>query len=93
MTVKHGVGVADLKIDDTGMLTCTLTDGTIIDVGEIPLGNGACCDPDTCTCITNQMATDDDVDPLLTAIGLFDATSATLIDEINNILTDEVNNT
>ena len=93
MTVKHGVGIADLKIDDVGKLTCTLTDGTIIDVGEIPLGDGACCDPDTCTCITSQLATEDDVDPLLTAIGLFDATSAVLIDESSNVLTDEVDNT
>lgn len=91
MTVKHGVGVADMKLDDTGMLTCTLSDGTIIDVGEIPVG-GNCCDPDTCTCITDQIATDDDVDPLLTAIGLYDMTAAALMDELNNLLTDEVDN-
>lgn len=81
MTVKHGVGVADLKIDDTGMLTCTLTDGTIIDVGQLPTGEGNCCDPDSCTCITSMMATDADVDPLLTAIGLYDMTAAQLLDE------------
>ena len=92
MIVRHGIGIADMNIDDTGLLTCTLTDGTIIDVGQIPLGNADCCNHDTCTCITNQLATNDDVDPLLEAIGLFDATSAVLLDEFNNVLTDELNN-
>lgn len=92
MTVKHGIGVADMNIDDTGLMTCTLTDGTVIDVGHIPLGNGNCCNPDNCTCITSQLATDDDVDPLLSSIGLFDAISAVLMDELSNALTDELDN-
>jgi hypothetical protein len=90
MIVRHGAGIADMNIDDTGLLTCTLTDGTVIEVGQLPTGN--CCDPDTCTCITDNMATDDDVDPLLTAIGLYDMTAAALMDELNNLLTDEVDN-
>lgn len=81
--IKHGVGIADLKIDGEGMLTCTLTDGTLLEVGKIS-GTGSCCtdDPDAvCPCVSNLFATDDDVDPLLEAIGLFDSISAVLTDE------------
>ena len=72
MTAKHGAGVADLKIDDAGMLICTLTDGTVINAGQIPLGNSNCCDPDACTCISNIVATDEDADSLLYDMGLLD---------------------
>ena len=91
MTVKHGVGVVDMKLDDSGKLTCILSDGTVIDVGKLPVNDGSC-NSDACTCITDRIATDDDVDPLLTAIGLYDMTVIALMDELNNLLLDESNN-
>lgn len=89
MTIKHGAGVAGMSIDDNGMLTCTLTDGTTLEVGRLPSGGtgGGTCDP--ATCLTDQLATDDDIDPLLTAIGLEDMATAYLLDELSNMLTDQ----
>lgn len=90
MTVNHGAGVADMHIDDNGMLTCTLTDGTVIEVGKLPsIGGtgGGSCDPSEC--FADQVATDDDIDPLLSAIGLYDMTTAYLLNELNEMLTDE----
>lgn len=88
MTVKHGNGIADMSIVN-GMLTCTLTDGTVLEVGRLPTatgGTGGTCDPEAC--LEGQLATDDDIDPLLDAIGLYDMTTAYLMDELNNMLTD-----
>lgn len=90
MTVRHGASVAAMSIDESGTLICTLTDGTQLEVGKIPgggSGGGGTCDPDAC--LEDRLATDDDVDPLLSAIGLHDMTTAYLIDELNNLLTDE----
>lgn len=88
MEVRHGVGIAGMAIVD-GMLTCTLSDGTVLEVGELPAatdGSGVC-DPEAC--LEGQTATDDDVDPLLDAIGLYDMTTAYLLDELENMLTDD----
>jgi len=90
MTIKHGAGVAGMAIDESGMLVCTLTDGTVIDVGRLPNGGisgGGSCNPEDC--LTDQIATDDDIDPLLSAIGLEDMSTAYLLDELNQMLTDE----
>lgn len=92
LTVHHGTGVADMEINEAGHLICRMTDGTSIDVGQLPVGGSGSCDPEGCTCLTSNTATDDDVDPLLNAIGLHDMTTALLLDELNNLLTDESNN-
>lgn len=90
MTTRHGIGIADMQIDDAGMLKCILSDGTVIEVGEIVSGNN-CCDSGSCSCIAGNIASDDDVDPLLTAIGLYDMTTTLLLDELNNLLINESN--
>lgn len=67
--IRHGLGVSDMVIDDNGMLVCIMSDGTRMEVGQLPSGTGSC-EPDDCECI--NLATDEDVTALLNAIGLYE---------------------
>lgn len=46
-----------------------MTDGDVINAGNI---GGCGCNPETCECLNEKIANDDDVEPLLKEIGLYD---------------------
>lgn len=78
LKIPRSNGIQNIEINEEGSLLFTMTNGDTIDVGKL---SGNACDPDGCDCVTRLIATDEDVEPLLEQIGLYDVADFALLDE------------